>query len=265
MTFTGAMYENRVNSAEDGLPKLNKPRLIAIDTADGRPDRGLVPSPRTVLRAHDPRRSPTRGAASRSGGRCRPWHEPSDDWFHKYVVSQVTEADLLTGGSSVVNRYEYVGDAAWAWDDNPLVEKAKRSWSDWRGYEKVIVRTGDQAQDPGVPLLKTQAQFFRGMHGDRLNRDGGIKEPFSRGLHGDVVTPDSDELAGFQRETITYLGDTAQEVGRRRSAPPRAVTPAPRRVLDTTLKSYQVENVRDVIRTKLAAGGYSLGPHRPHL
>ena len=253
VTFTGAMYANRVNSAEDGLPKLNKPRLVAIDTASGGrisvsyAPTNCSPGARPAPASNPLRCFPVRWAMP-------PVAEPSDDWFHKYVVSQVVESDMLTGGGSTVTRYEYLGDGAWAWDDNPLVEKSKRTWSDWRGYEKVVTRVGDPAQDAGVPVLKTQVQFFRGMNGDRLNRDGGTKERHVVDSTG-ARTPDDVALAGFQRESITYDGDTAQEVSGTISTP-WARQAGTQTVLDTTLKSYQVENVRDVARTKLAAGGY---------
>ncbi len=253
VTFTGAMYANRVNSELDGLPKMNKPRLIAIDTASGSrvgisyevPN--CSPNAKPVPETNKLRCFPVRWAMP-------PVSEPSDDWFHKYVVSQVSEADMLTSAASKVTKYEYVGDAAWAWNDNPLVEQSKRSWSDWRGYEKVTVRVGDGDQDPGVPRMKTQVQFFRGMNGDRLNRSGGSK---SRGIEDSTgaKTPDNKEYAGFQRETITYLGDTSQQVSGTISTP-EARNTATQAVLDTTLKAFQVENVRDVTRTSLAAGGF---------
>ncbi|MBQ1090009.1 RHS repeat-associated core domain-containing protein [Streptomyces sp. B93] len=251
ITFTGTMYENRVNSASDGLPKLNKPRMTAIDTESG----GRIsvtyapvdcaPGTRPVPETNTRRCFPVRWAMP-------PAVEPVDDWFHKYVVAQVQEIDNLTGAAPTVTAYEYTGGAAWAWDDNPLVEPARRSWQDWRGYERVVVRTGDPRQDLDHPRLKTAHRYFRGMYGDRLNRAGGTKTPTVTDSTG-TSTPDHRQYAGFERESITYLGDTATEVSGEISTPWSRQT-ATQGVLGTTLRAHQVESVRSVSRVRLADG-----------
>ncbi|MFD0318594.1 RHS repeat-associated core domain-containing protein [Streptomyces flavalbus] len=251
VTFTGTLYENRVNAATDGLPKLNKPRMTAIDTESGGrisvtyAPADCAPGTRPVPETNTRRCFPVRWAMP-------PAIEPVDDWFHKYVVAQVQEIDNLTGAAPTVTAYEYTGGAAWAWDDNPLAELARRSWSQWRGYERVVVRTGDPRQDLDHPRLKTTHRFFRGMYGDRLNRAGGTKTPTVTDSTGTSV-PDHQQYAGFERESITYLGDTATEVSGRISTPWSRQT-ATQTVLGTTLRAHQVESVRDVSRTRLAGG-----------
>ncbi|MGW5188336.1 RHS repeat-associated core domain-containing protein [Kribbella sp. NPDC004138] len=249
VTFTGTMYDNRVNGPEDGLPPLNKPRMTAIDTESGGRISITYATPNCV--------AGSRPAAETNTLRCFPvrWamppaSEPVDDWFHKYVVAEVLEIDNLTSGASTRTTYEYTGGAAWAWDANPLLAAAKRTWSEWRGYENVVVRKGDPAQDLDKPRLKSAYRFFRGMNGDRLNRTGGTK---SRSLTDSAGTvTDNKEYAGFQREEITYL-DTTTEVSGEISTPWSHRT-AVQSVLDTTLEAYQVESDRQVARTRLSSG-----------
>jgi RHS repeat-associated protein len=252
VTFTGTMYDNRVNAAEDGLPPLNKPRMTAIDTESGgrisityaRPN--CVAGSRPAPESNTLRCFPVRWAMPPAG-------EPVDDWFHKYVVAEVLEIDNLTSGASTRTAYEYGGGAAWAWDANPLLAEAKRTWSDWRGYETVVVRKGDPAQDLDKPRLKSAYRFFRGMDGDRLNRAGGAKSRSLTDAAGTVT--DNKEYAGVQREEITYLGDTTTEVSGQISTPWSRRT-AVQSVLDTTLEAYQVESDRDLSRTRLSSGAH---------
>ncbi len=251
ITFTGTMKPNRVNTATDGLPKMNKPRLTAIDTETG----GRI----SAVYAPTDCTAGALPAAESNTKRCFPvrWAmppvtEPDDDWFNKYVVAQVNEMDNLTEASTHVTRYDYVGGAAWAWNDDPLVDIKERSWSDWRGYEQVVVRHGDPAQDPDSKLLKSQQQFFRGMDGDRLNRAGGT-EPRKITNSAGAESDDLPEYAGFQHEQINYLGDTETEVSGAISTPWSRLT-ATQTVLGTTLKAHQVEQSRSVARVRLGSG-----------
>ena len=101
--------------------------------------------------------------------------EPVNDWFHKYVVRAVVEDDAATDADDMVTSYTYAGGGgAWAYDDNPLIKPERRTWSVWRGFEKVTVTRGDPDNDEGKPLSRTDHLYFRGMHGDR-DAFGGTK------------------------------------------------------------------------------------------
>ncbi|MCA2220414.1 RHS repeat-associated core domain-containing protein [Nonomuraea aurantiaca] len=205
VTFDGTMMANRVNFVADGLPALNKPRITSIVSESGgainvsyaRPDcaPGALPA-----------------AAETNTKRCFPqrWTMPPattpvNDWFQKYVVSKVVEDDAVTDTKDMVTSYDYVGGGAWAYNDNPLVPENQRTWSDWRGFEKVTVRKGDPANDENKPESKTQYLYFRGMNGDRLNPAGGAKQANVTDSAG-VALADAEPLKGFLREQITYDG-----------------------------------------------------------
>ena len=89
------------------------------------------------------------------------------DWFAKYVVARVTEKDLVAEGTTMVTNYEYLGGAGWRYNDDELVAPEHRTWSRYRGYEKVLVTRGDHT-DPQVIRSATQYQYFRGLDGDHL-------------------------------------------------------------------------------------------------
>ncbi|MET9274816.1 RHS repeat-associated core domain-containing protein [Kribbella sp. NPDC003557] len=245
--FDYEMKPNRVDSLTDGLPALNRPRLITITSESG----GRI----NVAYAGKDCAPGALPAPDSNGKRCFPvrWLmepevEPRNDWFHKYVVSEITEDDLLTGNFAGRTKYTYEGAAAWAYDQNPLADPKYRSWTDWRGYEKVLVVRGDKTQEPNSPQSATRYQYFRGMNGDRTAA-GGSKTVGIKDSAGTVVT-DSKPYAGLVREEITYNNVGGPEVGGSIHDPwsRRTAVQAP-------YESYQVEQTRTVSRTALAAGG----------
>ncbi|MGW4796128.1 type IV secretion protein Rhs, partial [Nonomuraea sp. NPDC004297] len=250
VTFDGTMMANRVNSAGDGLPALNKPRITTITTESGGATNVSYAPPDCA-----PGSLPA--AAESNIRRCFPQRwvmppatTPVNDWFHKYVVAKVVEDDLVTDAKDMVTGYDYdtVKGGAWAYDDNPLVPENRRTWSEWRGYEKVVVRKGDPANDENKPESRTSYLYFRGMHGDRLNAGGGVK-----GV--DVVdsagtrTPDAEPLRGFLREEITYNG--VNEVTGQIHDPWTRLT-----ATQGTARAYQVEVARTETRERYSTGGY---------
>ncbi|WP_143591435.1 RHS repeat-associated core domain-containing protein [Thermoactinospora rubra] len=247
VTFDGTTLPNRVDAETDGLPKLYKRRVTTVTSESGgainvtyaQPDcaPGALPAPES------------------NGKRCFPvrWTmppatEPVNDWFHKYVVSKVVEDDLATDTKDVVTWYDYVGGAAWAYTDDPLIGEQYRTWADWRGYEKVVVRKGDPANDGNKPQAKTQFLFFRGMYGDRLGPSGGTKTPEIVDSTN-VRLKDDKPLAGFLREEIVYNGAT--DVTTELHDPWTRLT-----ATQGSLQAYQVENARTVTRTRLASGSH---------
>ncbi|MFI2611077.1 polymorphic toxin-type HINT domain-containing protein [Kitasatospora sp. NPDC018619] len=136
--------------------------------------------------------------------RCYPsWWTPEGavdpvlDWFHKYLVEKVTEHDLVAGSGSPdkVTSYEYLDGAAWRRDTSEFTADKERTWNDFRGYQRVRTRVGDSARS------LSETVYFRGMDGDTLA--DGKPRPVSP-LRG---VKDSNELAGFARETIVYDKD----------------------------------------------------------
>lgn len=130
------------------------------------------------------------------------------DWFNKYVVTSVTTTDR-TGGEhgapDAVTSYEYLGGAAWHWDESTgMVPDEEKTWSDWRGYGHVRVKTGAQ----NAPESRSEQRFLRGMDGDRSNRDGSATKSVSVTLgsgEGASIT-DAPQHAGFSYKSTKFSG-----------------------------------------------------------
>ncbi len=93
------------------------------------------------------------------------------DWFHKYVVTGVTERDLTGGGPDEVWSYAYsnlssTDQSLWAHDTAEAGRLDHRSWSVWRGYSDVTMTHGAA----GGPQTVTKKQYHRGMSGDAVAR-----------------------------------------------------------------------------------------------
>lgn len=198
--FSGQAMANRVNGATDGLPPLNKYRIVAVHNEFGgvigvnyagtNCVAGALPAPDTnTLRCFPMNWQPEGG-------------QPLTDWMHKYVVASVVQVDGVGGSPTEVTSYGYQGGGAWHYNDNELVKPDKRTWSEWRGYERVVIAHGES---------KTEYRYFRGMNGDKL-AGGGTKSVSVQDSKGVRVT-DDDQLNGVVRETTTYNGANGPVVG----------------------------------------------------
>lgn len=202
VTFAGTQMDNRVDGIE-GLPPYSRLRIHAIDTETGGRI-GVTYSPREC-KALEPRKMPA--SPETNTLRCYPQYwmpkgalKPVEDWFHKYVVTEVREDDLVTDAPDKVTSYEYLGSPAWAYDDGEFTENKQRTWSQYRGYERVRTRLGSGTD---VKQL-TEDRYFRGMHGDKLptgTRTAAVED--SRG----GSAPDLGHLQGQPREHIEYASD----------------------------------------------------------
>ena len=211
--FGHEMLANRVDGPDDILP-LHKPRLKTITSETGA--QTIV----TYLPA-DCAYGQTMPKVDTNTKRCFPVYwapngedEPILDWFQKYPVSAVSVTDPHGGGLAVQHSYQYSSSGgAWHYNEDPLTPAKERTWSIWRGYERVThltgVSTGTQS--------KTVTVYLRGMHGDRvLGSDGKTPDPTARktasvtGIKAAQIT-DLDQYAGLTRETVTYNGSA--EVG----------------------------------------------------
>ncbi len=115
-------------------------------------------------------------------------------WFHKWVVKRVVQVDRATGtqlnppgqvlSEPMVTDYEYQGVGAWHHDDDPTAPASTQSWSEWRGYQNVIVhsiwvRDGviqvNAANGQALDRVQTRYTFFRGMHLDKADAAGNTR------------------------------------------------------------------------------------------
>jgi hypothetical protein len=94
--------------------------------------------------------------------RCMPvwWtpegaEDPVMEWFHKYVVTKVSEDPRDGASDPKVTSYAY-SNAAWRYTDDELTLKKHRTWSTWRGYAVVSVYTGDTARNPDITRTRTR-------------------------------------------------------------------------------------------------------------
>jgi RHS repeat-associated protein len=202
VSFAGTQMDNRVDGVE-GLPPYSRMRVHAIDTESGARI-GVTYSPREC-QALEPRRMPA--SPETNTMRCYPQYwtpkgalKPVQDWFHKYVATEVREDDLVTDAPDKVTSYEFLGSPAWAYDDGEFTENKQRTWSQYRGYERVRTRVGGGSD---VKQL-TEHRYFRGMHGDKLptgTRTASIVDSQGGSL------PDHGHFQGQLREQITYESD----------------------------------------------------------
>ncbi|WP_067140463.1 RHS repeat domain-containing protein [Microtetraspora malaysiensis] len=206
VTFNHVQLPNRVDKQGDDIAPFIKYRLGAVyDESGGQIDINYSDADCTLSSLPTPETNTKR---------CFPvkwtpagYENPTLDWFHKYVVAQVIQSDRTGKAPDALTTYEYLDGAAWHYDDDDGMTKEKyKTWSQWRGYGRVRVRTG------GIGDLRSQTEklFLRGMDGDRLNPSGGVKKvTISDGEGGSVV--DQDPLQGFQLKETVYedTGGTA--------------------------------------------------------
>ncbi|MEV3872978.1 RHS repeat-associated core domain-containing protein [Streptomyces sp. NPDC049906] len=202
-TFTYASLENRLDKTGDGYAPFIKARLSTVaDESGGQTDVNYSPPACAWSSLPTPETNTTRCFPQYFGGNAT--DDPDVHWFNKYVVTSVTATDRTGGAPDQVTRYDYLGGAAWHFDDDDGLTKEKhKTWSQWRGYGHVRVRTGGQGADG----MKSQrdSYFLRGMHGDRQSRTGGTKTvTVTLGAgEGDPLT-DHESLAGFGYKTVDY-------------------------------------------------------------
>ncbi|WP_169988775.1 RHS repeat domain-containing protein [Microbispora sp. H10836] len=197
VSFTHVQLPNRLDRTGDDILAYIRYRLGAIyDESGGQLDIAYsgadcslsdLPTPETNTR------------------RCFPviWKPPGHedeitDWFHKYVVTSVTRIDRTGLAPDMRTSYDYLGGAAWHFDDDDgLTREKHKTWSQWRGYGQVRTLTGTAAQ--------SDTFYLRGMDGDRKSRSGGSKSVTVSDGEGGTYT-DHDALSGFELKTVEYTG-----------------------------------------------------------
>ncbi|MGP4029526.1 RHS repeat-associated core domain-containing protein [Actinomadura sp. 3N407] len=116
------------------------------------------------------------------------------------MVTSVIQTDRTGLAPDMATKYEYVGGAAWHFDDDDGLTKEKdKTWSQWRGYGHVRTFTGDFAD----PATRSDTYYMRGMDGDRRTRSGGTKSVTVSDGEGGTHT-DHNALVGFPLKTVQY-------------------------------------------------------------
>ncbi|MER7969458.1 polymorphic toxin-type HINT domain-containing protein [Streptomyces sp. NPDC096080] len=203
-TLAYTQLENRLDKIGDGYAPFVKARLSSIaDEHGGQTDVTYSAPACAASSPPTPETNTSRCFPQLVGGSDT--QDPELHWFNKYVVTSVTSTDRTGHAPDGVTAYEYLDGAAWHYDDdNGLVKEKNKTWSQWRGYGHVRVKSGGQG---GGTALKTQedSYFLRGMDGDRKNAAGGSKSvSISLGAdEGEPIT-DHESAAGFAYRTETY-------------------------------------------------------------
>ncbi|MCY0938052.1 polymorphic toxin-type HINT domain-containing protein [Streptomyces sp. H34-S4] len=159
-TFTYSdLMANRVDSAE-GRPPINKRRIKMVtgetgsDTLVTYTDKDCTPTSLPTADDTNTRRCYP-SWWTRDGGQ-----DPVKDYFHKYLVLSVEEADTTagTGSPSKLTKYIYMGAANWARDESEFTLDEHRTWNDFRGYRTVRTLTGLSPN-----RLRTENDYYLGM------------------------------------------------------------------------------------------------------
>ncbi|MFE9969058.1 RHS repeat-associated core domain-containing protein [Streptomyces sp. NPDC005525] len=252
--FTHVFLPNRVESQTDGILPFNRPRLRTVTSEAGA---------QTIVNyaAAECVAGQTMPSVDQNTKRCYPvyWSPngastPILDWFQKYPVTSVSTTDPYGGSEAVQHTYTYSGGGAWHYNDDPLTPEKERTWSIWRGYERVTHLTGDSDS----AQLKTITVYMRGMNGDRvLGTDGKTPDPDKRktvtltGILAPAAT-DLDRYAGFTRETVTYNG-AAEVSGTINSIWTKRTAIQHKSYADT--EAYMVRVSANTIRTRVTTTG----------
>ncbi|MGW5134182.1 RHS repeat-associated core domain-containing protein [Streptomyces sp. NPDC004135] len=191
-------------------------------------------------------------AVDKNTRRCFPvkWSQsgaaPVTDWFHKYVVTSVLQDDPYGHSDTSETSYDYQGGAGWAYsDDEGLTKASNRTWSQWRGYGKVVETTGDAEG----PRSKKSTLYMRGLNGEK-ELDGTARVAQVIDSTGTAID-DSRQYASFVRETIAY--DGAEELSGTINTPWSHKTGSHTYSWGTT-ESWIVQAGETTTRTKISTG-----------
>ncbi|MFI0480925.1 RHS repeat-associated core domain-containing protein [Actinomadura sp. 9N215] len=250
VTFNHVPRDNRVDQAGDGLPAYTRYRVSKIfDESGGELD--ITYSGQECARTSLPK-------PESNTKRCYPlvWHlpdepEPFTDWFNTYVVTAVVERDRTGKSPDMATRYEYLGGAAWHYDDDDgLTREKNKTWSQWRGYGQVRVTTGA----PDAPATRTDSHYLRGLDGDRAGPDGGTKNVTVPDGEGGTIV-DHDAWAGFKYRTVNYNGPSGAVVSKTVDTPWRHQTASRTRSWGTVTANLS-ETARHRSFTAMDGGGW---------
>lgn len=175
------------------------------------------------------------------------------EWWHKYVVRQISESDIqISGGHHAppkITSYTYEGKPAWHYaDDDGFTKPKRKTWDQFRGYQTVATRVGDTEQ------TLTRTTYFRGMHGDRAAPSGGTRPVTVAASVGDPVN-DEDQFSGMTREQVVYNGTTDKPVSKTVSVPWRSRATASRTINGDEVTARFVDTAVTYTGTALGTDG----------
>ncbi|WP_460068204.1 ricin-type beta-trefoil lectin domain protein [Streptomyces sp. YKOK-I1] len=171
-----------------------------------------------------------RPTIDRNHSLCYPayWHADGEledkriSWFHKYVVSKITEFPRLADAQDIVTTYTYdtdsdaVDGALWAKSQSEFSRPKKRTWDDFRGYPVVTTTTGTTDAVGGSVASKSVTRYFRGMNDDVLADDTPEKSSddvkrsvVMTDITGATLATDRKAYAGMVAESLTYPDTSA--------------------------------------------------------
>ncbi|HZJ64100.1 MAG TPA: RHS repeat-associated core domain-containing protein, partial [Kofleriaceae bacterium] len=211
VTLLGVAMPNRVDTNNDQYPAMLRYRLKTINSETGGKLDVTYSAPDCVRGS----RVPDQNALQNNQLRCYPakWTpegliNPINDFFHKYLVTDVMEADLSGSSGRVITHHDYIGAPAWHYtDDDGFIKKDFKTWSVWRGYGAVRTIKGD----PGEQTSE-ERRYFRGMHGDKLPSGTRTVTLPAIAIGNVPAINDEDAFSGQLRETITFNGPGGAEV-----------------------------------------------------
>ncbi|WP_415624319.1 RHS repeat-associated core domain-containing protein [Phytohabitans flavus] len=252
ISFVGIQLNNRVDS-DDHSPPMNWWRIEKIISESGGVTK-LTYSDRDCVAGS---RMPDKNALQNNTLRCYPvkWTplgfvDPITDYFHKYVVNEVTEDDRTGGSTRTITKYEYLGAPAWHYTDEDGITKEKdKTWSGWRGYGAVRATKGDPGEQTSV-----ETRFYRGMHGDKLPSGTRNVQLPAIAVGNIPAVNDEDQYAGMTRETITYNGPGGAEVSAEATEPWRSAATASRSTNGITVEARHT-NIATVHKRTTLDGG----------
>lgn len=255
--FDGVQMENRVDALE-GWPKIMRYRISAVNNEAG----GAIAVNYTARDCVRGTRMP--GSQDQNTMRCFPQYwtpdgqpDPVLDWFHKYLVTSVSEVDRVGGADPVYTEYEYVGGGAWAFNDSETLASNRRTWSQWRGYGTVRTRVGH----PDQPRTLSETLFFRGMDGDKLT--SGFRDVNITDSEGGI-TPDNPAYQGSVRESKTYNGTSGPVISKTiTDAWIRGATASRARTGLSALQSFIVRSSKTRTFTAKSTGGWIVAEAEP--
>ncbi|WP_157641213.1 RHS repeat-associated core domain-containing protein [Longispora albida] len=231
ISFTGIQLANRVDTI-DHSPAMNWWRIKTINTESGGKIDVTYSAPECVAGSNVPDKFNLQDNIKR----CYPvkwipqgYTSPVIDFFHKYVVTDVIEADLTGGSPLIQTHYDYLGAPAWHYtDDDGLIKADSKNWSVWRGYGAVRTTKGDAGQRTSV-----ETRYFRGMHGDKL--PSGTRSVQLPAAGTAPAVNDEAAFSGQVREVITYNGPGGAEVSAEVHEPWQSPPTATRTINGTTV------------------------------
>lgn len=170
INFNGEWQDNKVGSGELNFRRVNKVftdtgATVTATYGHASDDAGSID-----------RQCPEGGGTSEANNtyECfwKKWVPEGADnertgWFKKFVTKQVRvdPGKANEGAPSMVTDYEYDGAPGWRFTADPLVKDEDESWSEWRGYAKVLVTTGANEN-----RHSTYHWLYRGLSGDRKTK-----------------------------------------------------------------------------------------------